>query len=479
MRTPPTQLFRFVASLACTAGLLAAGASSSTVSQDPETPVQVPRVSPALLPAQDGGSVRVTPVVKAVRRAANSVVSIYLVDRRRKSADGQGSGVILDESGLVISNWHVVFRAADSNYQLQVRLKDNRQLPARVLSTSPEHDLALLQIELPAGETVQPMALGDSSTLMIGETVIAIGNPQGHANTVTVGVLSAQDRSIKVRAPDGQVRSFSGLLQTDAAINQGNSGGALLDITGKLIGINNAMAVSAENIGFAIPVDAVKQVFEDVLLASDNLADVWLGLSVVDGTDGHVIVDEIDPVGPAARAGVQKGDRILSALGKAVATRVDYARRVLEAKAGQKFVLRLQRRGRKIAATPIPLSRASAELVQRIGIEVEWVSRRDDSSLIRTASLAYYSNRRRARLLPGVARIVRVHQDSPASDVSLRKGDILLGYGRTNWWGDYEEIPYRSAQDVADTVRMYANRDLPIIVLRDGRMFDGTLRVRR
>jgi len=473
MRTPTLVLVSLLA--ACPASALA---GASMTAQDPEGTAGIPAVSPALLPAPGSENVRVTPVVKAVRRAAHSVVSIYLVDRRRKSADGQGSGVILDENGLVISNWHVVYRAGAASHQLQVRLKDNRQLPARVLSTSPEHDLALLQIELPAGETVQPMDLGSSEGLMIGETVIAIGNPQGHANTVTVGVLSARDRSINVRAPDGRVRNFSGLLQTDAAINQGNSGGALLDITGKLIGINNAMAVSAENIGFAIPVDSVRQVFRDVLLSSDNLADVWLGLSVIDADD-HVIVQELDPAGPAARAGVRQGDRILSAAGEPVKDRVDYARRILKAAAGQEFTLKLRRRGRELVVSPVPLSRAGAELVRRIGVEAEWISGSDDAKLVRGASLAYYSSQRRARMLPGVARITRVHTDSPAEAISLREGDILLGYGRANWWGEFEEQPFRSAQEVADVLRMHANRDLPIIVLRDDRLLDGSISVRQ
>src|SRR5262249_34685839 len=158
-------------------------------------------------------------------------------DSVSRTADGQGSGVILDDSGLVITNCHVVWQALQNNrFLLEARLKDNRQFLLRVLSTSRDDDLALLQLELPATERVQPIVLGDSSTLMIGETTIAIGNPQGNANSVTSGVLSAEDRSISARAPDGGVLSFTGLLQTDAAINPGNSGGALLDITGKLIG---------------------------------------------------------------------------------------------------------------------------------------------------------------------------------------------------------------------------------------------------
>src|SRR5690606_35413841 len=128
----------------------------------------------------------------------------------------------------------------------------------------------------------------DSDTLMVGETVLAIGNPQGHANTVTRGVLSATDREITARTPDGGVLQLKGLLQTDAAINQGNSGGALLDITGRLIGVNNAMAANAENIGFAIPVNTVQRVFKELLVGSASFS-LWVGLEL-DERDGQLVV---------------------------------------------------------------------------------------------------------------------------------------------------------------------------------------------
>lgn len=482
MRTPILATFSLLATaLACGAGYLARGPIQEgllpAAPQDPgERTAQLPPIDPALLPAEQDANPRMTPVVKAVQRAQDSVVSIYLLKGRQ--AEGQGSGVILDENGLVITNWHVIFRAmVDRGPQLQVRLKDNRQLAARVLSASPDDDLALLQIDLDPGKTVRPMQLGDSSTLMIGETLIAIGNPQGHANTVTVGVLSAEDRTISVRAPDGRVRSFPGLLQTDAAINQGNSGGALLDITGKLIGINNAMATSAENIGFAIPVNTVKRVFQDVLLSSDNMGAVWLGMNVVE-RDGAVVVTEVDPRGPAARAGIRKGDRVVSADGKAVTNRIDYARRMLEAQAGQQFPLQLQRSGRDVAVGPIPLTHTSAELVYRIGLEVETIPYQGDPSLVRNASLAFYgSATRRVRMLRGVVKIARVYPDSPGAELGVREGDILLGHGHTDWWGDYRESPFVSTEDLADTVRMNAQRTIPVIVLRGESVLEGKLNV--
>jgi S1-C subfamily serine protease len=479
MRTPTLASLSLLATgIACGASLShlwpAAGPAALVARSDAQaTQTTIPPAS-----EDPEESLRITPVVRAVRRAADSVISIYLVDSVSRTAEGQGSGVILDESGLVITNWHVVWQALQSNrFLLEARLKDNRQFLLRILSTARDDDLALLQLELPPGEHVQPIALGDSSTLMIGETAIAIGNPQGNSNSVTCGVLSAEDRNISARAPDGGVLSFTGLLQTDAAINPGNSGGALLDITGKLIGINNAMAANAENIGFAIPVNTIKQVFHDKLLSSENLANVWLGMRVED-REGHVVVTGVEPQSPAARAGVRPGDQVLAAGGQEVRSGIDYARRMLQAQPGESFPLRLQRDGRAVSANPVPLAQQAFELVRRLGLEAETVSGRDDPELVRGASLAFYGNQRRVPLLPGVVRVTRVYPDSPASDLQVQEGDVLLGFAFRDWWGGYREAPFVSVEDLANKLRDLAGQTVQMIVLRDGKVLDGRMHVR-
>ncbi|MFN6192818.1 MAG: S1C family serine protease, partial [Planctomycetota bacterium] len=285
--------------------------AATATGQDAATGGLVGRSSPLQVvePDADDKDLRTTPVVRAVQRAADSVVSIYLQSnnlpnggsRGEPRTEGQGSGVILDESGLVITNWHVIAPVVLGNrgaaeLDVEVRLRDGRTRPARVLSSSAKRDLALLQIRRDKDDAFKPAEIGRSDSLMVGETVIAIGNPQGQANTVTSGVLSAVDRSIRVRTPDGELREYTGLLQTDAAINQGNSGGALLDITGRLVGINNAMAMGAENIGFAIPMDMVRGEFQRELLQSNSFAAAedaaWLGLEVLD-RDGAVVSDKV------------------------------------------------------------------------------------------------------------------------------------------------------------------------------------------
>jgi serine protease Do len=427
---------------------------------------------------------RTTPVVRAVGRAADAVVSIYVLDGARsdprRAVEGQGSGVVVDPSGLVITNWHVVAQAvaAPARLRLQARFRDERHFDARILSYSPEHDLALLQLEL-GGETVQAAQAGRSDSLMIGETVIAIGNPQGHANTVTVGVLSAENRQITVRAPDGQVRAYDGLLQTDAAINRGNSGGALLDITGKLIGINNAMASDAENIGFAIPVDTVKQVFESVLLSSDNLTNVWIGLSVEDGDEG-ALVAELVPFGPAARAGIQRGDRVRQVLGKEVRSKLDFTRAVSSGQAGRPLPLVVEREGQAVRVEALAMSGVERDLAFRTGLLVEAIAPDADDELVRRATRAFYagSGRSRVPLLPLVVRVRGVVPGSPSAELGCEAGDLLLGTSVRDFFGN-RPAPFRSIEDLADRARDAAGRKLRVIVLRDDQSLEGELDVKR
>ena len=427
---------------------------------------------------------RTTPVVRAVGRAADSVVSIYVLDSARsdprRAVEGQGSGVVIDTSGLVITNWHVVAPAvsAPSRLRLQARLRDERHFDATILSYSPENDLALLQLEL-GGQTVQAAQAGRSDSLMIGETVIAIGNPQGHANTVTVGVLSAEDRQITVRAPDGQVRAYDGLLQTDAAINRGNSGGALLDITGKLIGINNAMASDAENIGFAIPVDTVKQVFESVLLSSDNLTNVWIGLTVEDGDEG-ALVAELVPFGPAARAGIRPGDRVRQVLGQEVRTKLDFTRAVSGGRAGRPMPLVIERGGQRVRLEAMAMSGVERDLALRTGLLVEVVQPDHDSELLQRATRAFYAGMGRSRvpLLPLAIRVRGVVPDSPSAELGCEVGDLLLGTSVRDFFGN-RPLAFRSIEDLADRARDASGRKLRIIVLRGDQSLEGELDVKR
>lgn len=225
-----------------------------------------------------------------------------------RSVQSLGSGVLIDDARRVLTNAHVIARAS----RIRVSLADGREYDASVVGADPNNDIAVLQVE--ADEKLPWVDPGSSGDLMVGEPVIAIGNPFGLSNTVTTGVISALDRS--VRTEHG---AFHGFLQTDASINPGNSGGPLLNAEGNLIGINSAIYGGAEGIGFAIPIDAAMRVVHE-LIVHGEVAPVWLGLELQDldtslrealtlpeGVQGP-LVNGVRPESPASRAGIRRGD---------------------------------------------------------------------------------------------------------------------------------------------------------------------------
>lgn len=465
-------------------GLSAVAGLPACVAQDPGRSRLAPPTAQTQPLDEADLNERVTPVVKAVRRARDSVASIYILTRDQREAafrgtnlQGQGSGVIVDATGLVITNWHVIATAAaqPETEAIQARLTDGRNYKARLLNLSRENDLALLQLELPAGEEVKPATLGDSESLMIGETLIGIGNPQGHANTVTTGVLSASDRSIRARTPDGSVLDFHGLLQTDAAINQGNSGGGLFDITGRLVGINNAMMANAENIGFAIPVNRVQRVFQELLVGSASFS-LWLGLRI-DEKAGALTVAAIDAGGPAARAGLRPGDRLVAAGGRKVESSVEYARALLGARSGTPFALAVERNGREVRAEAVPQPRAAGIAHAAVGATFEEVS--DDRGLLRRASEAFSDGLRRAYPLARVLRVQSVTEGAPAAELGIKPGDVLLYLSERSVYGRVARRPFESLEGLAAALQSASGGELGIALLREGEgVLEGKLPIR-
>ena len=192
-------------------------------------------------------------VAAAVSPAVVTITSSGISDYGPFSvpATGVGSGFVFRSDGLILTNWHVVDGAAE----LTVALNDGRTLPGRVTDSDPAHDLAVVTVEATGLASAE---LGSSAGLVPGQAVVAIGSPLGtFTDSVTSGILSALGRSIDVSGASGR-RHLTDLLQTDAAINEGNSGGPLLDLSGRVIGVNVAVAISAEGIGFAIPIDAAR-----------------------------------------------------------------------------------------------------------------------------------------------------------------------------------------------------------------------------
>jgi len=378
---------------------------------------------------------RETPVVLAVKRAAPAVVNIsceqvveaksplegldpffegFFRDffeprlRRRYTLTNLGSGVIIDgRHGYIVTNEHVVRGATG----IKVVLADSRTLDATLVGADPDFDLAVLRVAIKA--PLPEVALGDSDSLMIGETVIAIGNPFGFSHSVTTGVVSATRRSIK-----GSERVYSDFIQTDASINPGNSGGPLLDINGEMIGVCTAIYAKAQGIGFAIPSNRLRRITA-ALIQHGSVAPAWLGLEVADATGPGVTVAYLGPDGPAAKAGVQASDLILSVGGQNVNSPEDYRQVVAGRTEGERLALVLVRGGRQYSvsavAVPFPVREAESWAWRRMGVQVV------DLTPQRTKAWRLGSAKG--------ALIQTVRQGSPAQRSGLAPGDLVKNLG--------------------------------------------------
>ncbi len=242
---------------------------------------------------------------------------------RERIENSLGSGVIVSADGYVLTNDHVISQAS----KITVTLRDGRQIDADLVGSDRDSDLAV--IKLKQAGPFPFVQLGSSDDLMIGETVIAIGNPFGLENTVTVGVLSAVGRSLP--GPDRRSTRYVDFIQTDAAINPGNSGGALVNVLGELIGINAQIVAGGQNLGFAIPISRARKAYEE-LRSYGRVRPIWTGMVLgnADEVDlgapngGGVVVWRIFGGGPADRAGIQAGDVIVELDGQRTPSIADF-----------------------------------------------------------------------------------------------------------------------------------------------------------
>jgi Do/DeqQ family serine protease len=388
---------------------------------------------------------RETPVVVAVRKAGPAVVNVsceqvvegtgaegldpflegFFRDffeprlRRKYTLTSLGSGVIIDaKRGYIVTNEHVVRGATG----IKVVLSDNRTVDATLVGSDPDFDLAVLKVDPKGGLHAIPM--GNSESLLIGETVIAIGNPFGFSHSVTTGVVSATHRSIK-----GSERVYSDFIQTDASINPGNSGGPLLNINGELIGVNTAIYAKAQGIGFAIPINRVNRICHE-LIEHGKVVGAWLGLEVQEG-QGPALVSYVNPDGPAARGGVRAGDAIVTVNGQAVKTATHYRQIMTDHTRGEKISLKLKRGGGELAAvmtaTAFPVKEADPWAWRRMGLQM----------IDLTAQMAKSLHVGKAK----GALIKSVRSGSPAAKVGLAPGDIVkrMGDARVTSLSDFRK----------------------------------------
>jgi Do/DeqQ family serine protease len=286
---------------AATAGLLWTPLGTSAVAQAGPTVLSDPDV------IADAAE-KVTPSVVNITARAAASESPYAGDpffdeffgRRRPEGVVGGSGVIVSAKGYVLTNNHVVASGKD----IMVSLNDGREVPATVVGTDPKSDLAVLKLKGSLGK-IRPIAIGDSSKLRLGEIVLAVGNPFGIGQAVTMGIVSAKGRA------NMRIVDYEDFIQTDAAINPGNSGGALVNLRGELVGINTAILSKSggnQGIGFAIPANMARPIM-DSLIAKGKVVRGWLGVSIADlDKERGVRVDSVVSGSPAAKAGLKRGD---------------------------------------------------------------------------------------------------------------------------------------------------------------------------
>jgi putative serine protease PepD len=265
---------------------------------------------------------------------AGVLPSVVNVSVSSIQGEGTGSGVVVDAAGTILTNFHVVQGA--TSVTLRFNDGEHEELEGEVVGTAPERDLAVIRV---AADDLIPIELGDSSGLRLGDGVVALGFPLGIEGgpTVTSGIVSGLDRTI---APEGGPQ-LEGLLQTDAAINPGNSGGALVDLNGRLVGINTAAASAgyAENVGFAIAIDTAMPVAREILDEPPE-ERAWLGVSIGSDARGAVLAAVV-PGSPADEAGLEPGDVIVSLDGEEIASAEDLVQRLTELDPGDTVELEL------------------------------------------------------------------------------------------------------------------------------------------
>jgi serine protease Do len=358
----------------------------------------VQKVSPAVVYI---GTVQ---IVESRFRPRNQFEDFFYGEREEKRAvQGLGSGVIIDPSGLIVTNEHVIRGASE----IHVVLADGRQIDAEVIGSDADNDLAVLKVN---GKGPLPFAkVGTSSDLMIGEKVIAIGCPFGLKKTVTVGVVSAVNRSFKAEG-----RTFNDFIQTDASINPGNSGGPLLNSDGEVIGINSAIFASAQGIGFAIPADKLQRIVAE-LTHFGKVRPVWLGIEVqpltVDlarrlGWDRPfgTLVSGVEAGSPAAGAGIQRGDIVTTVGGTQVEDADDFNVRLKSYPARTPLAVGIFRGGQLTSTSMTPV-----EFPKQLADALAW----DRLGLRLKAEKA------------GMA-ITSVRPQSAAARIGLEPGDLVL-----------------------------------------------------
>ncbi|MEM7476836.1 MAG: trypsin-like peptidase domain-containing protein [Planctomycetota bacterium] len=410
-------------------------------------------------------SARRTSTVRAIQRAEPSVVNIEGnkpatsaagIASDNQQVNGMGAGVIVDPRGYILTNQHVIQDVG----RIEVTLSTGRQYIGQLIARHPETDLAMIKID--SRSALPVIDCGTSSDLMRGEPVIAIGNPFGYHDTVTDGIISALHRDIPVNG----VQDYPDLIQTDASINPGNSGGPLLNANGEMIGINAAVRIGAQGIGFAIPVDKAMDIAADMISKyRSNLGGRQLQVKTnyESGNSEVVVVRSQDN-------SFKPGDVIRSIRGRPVTNRMQYELALLGLRSGSQVQMELDRSENVVEATLV-LGSSSGSRVQlastgtqrekalkELGFQLEPA----DASQVRRVDSSYN----------GGLRIRNVRKGSPADKALIRSGDILVGLmeWQTPNWTDLDWILKSEKMRSASAPKFH--------IIRGKDVFWGTIEIR-
>ena len=298
-----------------------------------------------------------------VTSVANQVIpSVVTISARGAEGGGTGSGEVIKSDGYILTNNHVIAIAANGG-SVEVQFADGQTVPATIVGRDPQTDLAVLKVDTSA--KLKVIAIGSSSSVVVGQATVVIGAPLGLSGTVTSGIVSALDRSVQVPGEDNSAALLVGAIQTDAAINPGNSGGSMVNCSGQLIGVPTAGAAVPNSpggsigLGFAIPVNLAMTIADEII-STGSVTHAYFGLGAVPippsaaaqaGVPEGLYVQTVTPGGPAAKAGLRTGDVITKINGQPATSTVQLQELTLTMKPGATVQLEYSRGGQSATAT--------------------------------------------------------------------------------------------------------------------------------
>jgi len=428
-----------------------------------------------------GDDARVTPLVKAVRSCMESVVNIHtekaapadkesrFFTQKPRRVTGMGTGIVVDERGYIVTNYHVIHDVD----QITVTLQNGETLAGRKISFDRKHDMAIIHIDPTKPLTVMP--LGTSSDVMLAEQVFAVGNAFGYEHTVTSGIVSAIGRDVEV----DETQSYENLIQTDASINPGNSGGPLLNVNGQVIGINVAIRAGAQRIGFALPIDEARRTIAR-LLSTERLSGVSHGVFTTDvktPTEQKLVIDDVMAGSAAAICGLKNGDVLTEVRGIRIRDTADWERGLLDIPVGTVVDVSILRKGvettlpftvgigksvpNAVAAPATPVKTVASVNKAKAASSPSEIRNRVASMLgLRLASLHTQDRKIIGRKYKGGMRVTAADSGGLAARHGIRRGDILLGLD------GYETLDDRNLQFILLESRIKNLKSLSFQIFR-------------